>query len=868
MKSKELSDEDSPSSEDQLDDTSDSEPEEDIDVKVCDICGDAGIEELLAVCSRCSDGAEHTYCMQTKLKQLPEGDWLCEECKSKDKNENCKDNKMDIDTKVERVEAENLNKTKKKDITDNDPDYAPESDATEVIYSEEKKTSSMPQSTSEVDLKTCEKALESSGVPSRKADVKNKSLLSHGDSFSCLGADKNKLVQPAGDLSAKNSTLSRSQTFAGPNSSKILDPLQSARATLLKSSSFKDSKTKPKKVQFIEEIPHKKNTGRECSDGRRGQLKRFPESASSKGARSSSFKADTAKTQIINPPQAESKKERISPDKKSVIPPTGSKITDTNTGPWDRDYSGHPTQYGLADKFPRTAHRSLADRNVKDRLNRTVTTKDAPDALTSKSNVPKDVRHNNLHEKSSIPSKDIGSSSILQRTTNKHVVARTFDVSARPVQVEAPCAARENNSKPLPEEKPSAIPVPSEALKSSAAPELEFIWKGQFEVLKSGKLLRSCEGIQAHLSSFASRKVLQTASRIPLKIQLEEVAYVNSWPWQYQGRSPKENNIALFFFANDIESYEKKYSKLLEHMIKYDLALKGDIAGFELLVFPSNKLPPNSQRWNRLFFLWGVFRVKRSVLSEFPNQLNEESSKTNQKLETSISDLPSNTPEISVSEELKCNETSNSVKNMHETELKKIQPVISEDVQTSSSGTQMNSVVSSGITKNNPCMALQSVSKDCQSNANSKSNALPRQKDNMEDKNKLIEKEDKLDTMPIMKRSQIPLLDLNENIDFSLADDARECKKPKHEECQEDITSSSSLSSNVRPYSFLKGRHDIEVIHIDDDEDDTVPGDAPNLELELGLKKPENKLSNFTIFDSKEASIDLNLAFHGPKDTL
>lgn len=29
-------------------------------VKVCDICGDAGREDLLAICGRCSDGAEHT----------------------------------------------------------------------------------------------------------------------------------------------------------------------------------------------------------------------------------------------------------------------------------------------------------------------------------------------------------------------------------------------------------------------------------------------------------------------------------------------------------------------------------------------------------------------------------------------------------------------------------------------------------------------------------------------------------------------------------------------------------------------------------------------------------------------------------------
>ncbi|KAG0448288.1 hypothetical protein HPP92_027896 [Vanilla planifolia] len=54
------------------------------DVKVCDICGDAGREDLLATCSRCNDGAEHTYCMQEKMDKVPEGDWLCEECKIKD----------------------------------------------------------------------------------------------------------------------------------------------------------------------------------------------------------------------------------------------------------------------------------------------------------------------------------------------------------------------------------------------------------------------------------------------------------------------------------------------------------------------------------------------------------------------------------------------------------------------------------------------------------------------------------------------------------------------------------------------------------------------------------------------------------------
>jgi len=52
------------------------------DVKVCDICGDAGVEDKLAICSMCNDGAEHIYCMQTMLDKVPEGNWLCEGCKS------------------------------------------------------------------------------------------------------------------------------------------------------------------------------------------------------------------------------------------------------------------------------------------------------------------------------------------------------------------------------------------------------------------------------------------------------------------------------------------------------------------------------------------------------------------------------------------------------------------------------------------------------------------------------------------------------------------------------------------------------------------------------------------------------------------
>ncbi|KAM7253962.1 hypothetical protein ACFE04_031644 [Oxalis oulophora] len=52
-------------------------------VYTCDICGDPGYGHLLAKCSKCDDGAEHTYCMDVMLKKLPTG-WKCQDCVAKE----------------------------------------------------------------------------------------------------------------------------------------------------------------------------------------------------------------------------------------------------------------------------------------------------------------------------------------------------------------------------------------------------------------------------------------------------------------------------------------------------------------------------------------------------------------------------------------------------------------------------------------------------------------------------------------------------------------------------------------------------------------------------------------------------------------
>ncbi|KAL2322897.1 hypothetical protein Fmac_027276 [Flemingia macrophylla] len=49
------------------------------EVLACDICGDAGVEKDLAICSKCTDGAQHIYCMRNVLDKVPDG-WMCEDC--------------------------------------------------------------------------------------------------------------------------------------------------------------------------------------------------------------------------------------------------------------------------------------------------------------------------------------------------------------------------------------------------------------------------------------------------------------------------------------------------------------------------------------------------------------------------------------------------------------------------------------------------------------------------------------------------------------------------------------------------------------------------------------------------------------------
>ncbi|CAN6460306.1 unnamed protein product [Victoria cruziana] len=145
----------------------------------------------------------------------------------------------------------------------------------------------------------------------------------------------------------------------------------------------------------------------------------------------------------------------------------------------------------------------------------------------------------------------------------------------------------------------------------SVIPEHHYIWQGGFEVQRGGRMADFCDGVQAYLSTCASPKVVEAANGFPSRVQLEEISRLSLWPVQFHAKYPTEDKIALYFFAKDVESYERDYKKLVENMMTNDLALKANVGGVELLIFTSNQLPDKSQRWNRFFFLWGIFREKK-----------------------------------------------------------------------------------------------------------------------------------------------------------------------------------------------------------------------------------------------------------------
>ncbi|GAB4826444.1 hypothetical protein Ancab_009433 [Ancistrocladus abbreviatus] len=709
------------------DDESDIEEQ---DVKVCDICGDAGREELLAICCRCSDGAEHTYCMREMLDKVPEGDWLCEECKLNEEIENQKHNDSEMLTGNERnrhvgrtssVNVESSMKLACKDRCD--------ASKTNNVSLNKQVLNKRPGDNAEVTPTAKRQAVEPCVGSSMISCPSRFTALSRDNSFKNLDRMK---VKPDHQLSfGTNSINDTSVTAESPTTSSV----HALKGTFVKSSSFSTCNPKPK-VQLVDEIRQRQ---KQVIDSKDGIGKMIGKSLSFKGNWSRA-NASEAKVKMLSPKISpiqdykglKQSKECGSVERKNSIRldhPLASQVqlnsskhqsrgdgilfSSVNTS---RDYkalqpegkcsttmrtSGHAT-HGIADvsaslgevkRQPtlcpnisgsasitglsssaelKPNHVGLNDGTASGSqtgeldyecgISSTpwVSTVGPSDVRTSKEGINEDNKlkaaieaavrkrlHINQRNRAFEKSNELSVSNMdsacemapqdrLLVPNHSRILASAGGVNeGESVPKSFPynsCKqAHSGSAKQLKVHPADSVPSPGmgdlcfavssngEAVfRTSTIPEHDYIWQGGFEVDRNRRIPELCNGVQAHLSTFASYKVIEIVVKFPQKVVLRELPRSCVWPRQFQSSGAGEDNIAVYFFARDLESYEKSYKNLVENMMKDDLALKGNIDGIELLIFPSNQLPKKSQCWNMMFFLWGVFRGRKT------NYLNDK----------------------------------------------------------------------------------------------------------------------------------------------------------------------------------------------------------------------------------------------------
>uniref|UniRef100_A0A453LMI1 PHD-type domain-containing protein n=1 Tax=Aegilops tauschii subsp. strangulata TaxID=200361 RepID=A0A453LMI1_AEGTS len=356
--------------------SSDDESAEEVeDVKVCDICGDVGDEVKLAVCNRCNDGAEHTYCMRDMMEKVPDGEWFCEECQ----------------TEVE-YEKEKLEKPQVKLVTSKE----------ESVQGKISKPFNDANSRS-----PCENEVEDETVGRQERNEANQGIDMVEDAKIPPVAKQN-IPEPGGlsmeSYSRKGIPLPRESSFRldiekgkqptpqvpillGSNASKNQAPPLNGQ--LSKSTSFNSSKV-PKVKQLVNEVPQKTKTLKDqlsCSMRKEGPTSFSTKSASFKKPKTCE-PANKAKSSII--PPAEELSVMNLPVSRNVSNDRGTSILGcpSITGPLAfpvqskaesaaqrlttgsnmsaSSNSGHFTQFCGVDKLGLSAMKPLSERNLKD----------------------------------------------------------------------------------------------------------------------------------------------------------------------------------------------------------------------------------------------------------------------------------------------------------------------------------------------------------------------------------------------------------------------------------------------------------------------------------------------------------------------
>ncbi|KAG2633908.1 hypothetical protein PVAP13_2NG253800 [Panicum virgatum] len=667
----------------------DKSSEEVEDVKVCDICGDVGEEEKLAVCSRCNDGAEHTYCMRVMMEDVPESEWLCEDCQTAVESEKKKLEKSEVKvgtSKGQSFEGE-MNKPAiaAKSRSSSDTELEAENVGNKESDTPNKGNDTIKNRMEEdaAITSTIRDTFSETGGVYMGADSRTRMPSSRESSFG-YDADKGKQPSLVGTLLASKAPKNQATQ---------------ARGQLTKSTSFNNSKV-PKVKQLLNEVPQKPKNLKEswssiikkevpismttkpatfkkpkpCEAANKAKssitLAEEPrvanqlmsqnvtndQSSSILGSPSTTAsmvapvisKTDatsqpvaTGNSELNKPVLAKLAGSTILPNAErssgGILGPGAQRKVTQNSDPSHRDTktkdaigfkqgasssnrtircqrcneAGHSTQFCAVDKLRVSAVKPLSERNLKDasakrnRMSETSTSAATEKDASRPGNQSEQILKCGTYQNPLYGPKDVLPASF-SHVKKPSPLSASVDSSKLKFKDEhttlsAATGISADNGRTMPsdrrDESAQAFSTGDEPM-ASTVPELDWIWQGGFELRRTGKSPELCDGFQAHLSCSASQSVLEVAKKFPSNVQLEEVPRQNSWPTQFQENGPTYENVGLFFFARDVQSYENHYSKLVENMLKNDLVLRGSVGAVELLIFPSNILSKNFQSKN------------------------------------------------------------------------------------------------------------------------------------------------------------------------------------------------------------------------------------------------------------------------------
>ncbi|TKY45975.1 serine/arginine repetitive matrix protein 2 [Spatholobus suberectus] len=174
-----------------------------------------------------------------------------------------------------------------------------------------------------------------------------------------------------------------------------------------------------------------------------------------------------------------------------------------------------------------------------------------------------------------------------------------------------------NNSKKEKKFEKKCQPVPRDQASTSEGsmivtvpqPIADPVWRGSLHLIDPS--FGTVIGLLAHISTLACSKVLEETRLFPDVLCPDLLQRSAVWPKSFMKCGPDEESIALYFFP-DTESVERAFDKLVDDMITFDLAIRAVVENAELLIFPSILLPVQHRRFQEKYYLWGVFRSKKT----------------------------------------------------------------------------------------------------------------------------------------------------------------------------------------------------------------------------------------------------------------